>query len=106
MISSWAVYLVAWQSLGRAFPNSAGNDMMLLCATYSIAWVVGFVSVFTPSGMGVREAVFLFLTPADSLASLAFLAVIVRFWLLAIDILLSLLFLPHKFRPQADHHAK
>ncbi|MDJ0749804.1 MAG: lysylphosphatidylglycerol synthase domain-containing protein [Woeseiaceae bacterium] len=106
MASSWAIYLLAWESLGRAFPSAAGNDMLLLCATYSIAWAVGFVSFFTPSGLGVREAVFLFLTPAESLATLAFLAVIVRFWLLLNDILLSLIFLPFKLRPQTNHNAQ
>ena len=100
MCSSWTFYFLAWQALGRAFPDATGQDMLLLCATYTIAWVIGFLSLVTPSGLGAREAAFLLLSPADNLAGLAVLALLVRFWLLLIDVVLCLLFLPHKLPQQ------
>lgn len=85
----WLLYLLAWQAIGRGFPELAGQDMLLLCATYSLAWVVGFVSMVTPAGLGVREAAFVLLSrPLFPDADLAFLAAYLRIWLLAIDGLL------------------
>lgn len=85
----WLLYLLAWQAIGRSFGGLAGQDMLLLCAAYSLAWVVGFVSMVTPAGLGVREAAFVILaSPLFPQADLAFLAAYLRIWLLAIDGLL------------------
>lgn len=97
LVLSWGCYLFAWQTLAKLFPLLADENMILLCATYSIAWVVGFLSMVTPAGLGVREAVFVFLattltTPAD----MALLSLFVRVWLLVIDFLLFVFVLPLK----------
>ena len=105
MSSSWLSYVLAWQALGKAFPAATDENMLLLCAAYTIAWIIGFLSLVTPSGIGVREAAFLVLAPSDGLASLAVLAIIVRFWLLLTDTALSLLFFPYQLRTEADRHA-
>ncbi len=91
---SWLLYLVAWEVFGRVVPGLADTPMPLACAAYAVAWVVGFVSMVTPAGLGVREMVFLSLSaPLAPAASLAALAVIVRVWLLLVDLLLFLPFL-------------
>jgi hypothetical protein len=87
----WFVYIIAWQVLPLAWPFFAELDMLRLCAMYSLAWFFGFISLLTPSGLGIREAAFLLMASGSALTSLALLAVIVRVWLLFNDIFLSLL---------------
>jgi len=91
--SGWLFYFLAWQFFALAWPIFADTNILILCATYSIAWIIGFISLVTPSGLGVREAMFLLLSPSGHASSLALLAILVRFWLLINDILLFILFL-------------
>jgi glycosyltransferase 2 family protein len=95
LVLGWLCYLLAWQTFTRIFPLFGDVNMLLLCATYSIAWVVGFLSMVTPAGLGVREAAFVFIAaPLTTPANIALLALFVRVWLLVIDLLLFLLVLP------------
>jgi hypothetical protein len=91
-LSHWLFYLLAWLCLGLAFPGLGIKEVVLTCAIYTLSWVVGFVSMITPSGLGVREATFAVLArplvDAGNLASPAALAVYVRIWLLVIDLIL------------------
>ena len=67
---------------------------MVLCALYVIAWMAGYFSLVTPSGLGVRELVFVFLAhrfPPDAVAGLAIFG---RAMLLVADILLGAIFGP------------
>ena len=87
-----AVYLLAWNLLSRAYPMFEGVDMTSLAMMYSIAAIVGIASVVTPAGLGVREVSFVVLgSVVAGKGELAFLAVFVRLWLLAAELLLSLL---------------
>jgi hypothetical protein len=89
-VLSWIIYLAAWVALGNAIPGMVGGiDSLVHCAHYTLSWIVGFVSLVTPSGLGVRESVFIFLNQDREAAStLAFLAIVLRFWLMAADLLL------------------
>lgn len=89
----WVFYFLAWQALPLGWPVFADLDMLKLCAMYTLAWFIGFISLFTPSGLGIREAAFLLLAPGESAAILALLAVIVRGWLLFTDVFLSIMFM-------------
>lgn len=92
-LSQWFFYLLAWHLLGKALPGLENAPMLLLCALYFIAWAIGFLSLVTPSGIGVREAVFVFMSfsLADP-ATLSYLAVFARIWLLLTDIILFAVF--------------
>src|SRR5690606_32561172 len=82
-------HLGAWAAFGAAYPGLDASQGLRLVAYYSLAWVVGFAAVFTPSGLGVREVVFLGLAsefPADVLAMTAVLG---RVWLLFNDFVLG-----------------
>lgn len=93
VLSHWIFYLLAWQLLPRIMPQLEGATMTLLCVAYSLAWAVGFVSMITPAGLGVREAAFvLFSAVLATPANLALLAVFVRVWLLFVDMILFLAF--------------
>ncbi len=88
---SWVIYLLAWQTFSCIFPSLVVENMFVLCATYSLAWVVGFLSMVTPAGLGIREAVFLFLSGnMINETNMAFLALFARVWLLALDLLIFL----------------
>ncbi len=86
---SWAWYVAAWLTLGRAFLVLADADLAALCALYTAAWMIGFVSALTPAGLGVREAAFLFLAQGEATSGVAaFIAIFVRVWLMVADLLL------------------
>lgn len=88
---SWVFYLAAWRSLVAAFP-SIDAGFAELCALYTLSWVIGFVTLLTPGGLGVREAVFVYLSGGmAATGSLALFSVVMRFWLLTVDLLLGML---------------
>jgi glycosyltransferase 2 family protein len=58
------LYIVAWALYGTAFWLTAhslfavpASDLLHYVGVFAIAWTVGFVVVFAPGGIGVREAV-------------------------------------------------
>ena len=63
----WTLALIAAQagtwlliglSLWVLFPVAGGLDFLLLAVSgFAVSWVVGYVSLFAPSGLGVRELV-------------------------------------------------
>jgi glycosyltransferase 2 family protein len=57
-------YLCAWPLVGlgfwltaRALVTVPAHDLPVYVGAYAIAWLVGFVAVYAPGGLGVREAV-------------------------------------------------
>lgn len=57
----WAVYGVGFYLLVQAVYPLPIGAMPSLIGIFSIAWVVGFLSFITPSGLGVREGVLSYL---------------------------------------------
>lgn len=91
-VGSWLIYLLAWSGYGLAWPGLTATDGVWLCAIYTLAWFVGYISLISPSGIGVRELVFVLLAhgfPPDAIAGLAVLG---RAMLLMIDVMLALSF--------------
>lgn len=92
-VFAWLLYLSVWWVLPLVFPGLAGVNVWLLCAAYSAAWVVGYVAMITPGGLGIREAGFIAMSAKlASVASLTFLAVFVRLWQILIEFSLFLVF--------------
>ena len=91
-LASWLAYLAGWGMLGRVFHAFARADFIALCAYYTLASVIGIMSVVTPAGLGVREAAFVMLAAnsADR-ETVAFFAVFGRVWLMIIEITMLLL---------------
>lgn len=93
--------LVAWLlaggqvwTLAVAMGWETGVDTFLLAtAAYSLAWVAGFIMVFAPAGVGVREAV-LGAVIAPSIGSAAAIAVVLlsRVLLTIADVVLGVVF--------------
>lgn len=95
-VASWLVYLLSWTGYGLAWPGLTAGDGIWLCAIYTVAWFAGYISLVSPSGVGVRELVFVLLAhrfPPDAVAAIAVLG---RVMLLLVDILLGAIFIPFK----------
>lgn len=94
--SGWLVYLSAWTGFGLAWPGLSAADGVWLCALYTAAWFVGYISLLSPSGIGVRELVFVALArdfPPDAVAGVVVLG---RVILLSVDMVLGLIFIFYK----------
>lgn len=89
----WCVYLSIWWAIPMIFPGLADINIWLLCAAYSSAWVLGYITMITPSGLGVREAGFVALSAKlTTLPTLTFLAVFLRLWQISVEFVLFLAF--------------
>jgi hypothetical protein len=98
-------YLLAWHWLDRVFPLLTGQPLIELAASYVVAWAAGVLVFVTPGGLGVREAIFLIVSPPVARDAVAWLAIFARVWHLFADLVAWLLgalvpsLLSHKSRP-------
>ena len=104
----WAMLGLMWQSLA-IWVITAGplglqfTKWWVVAGAYSLAWCAGFLSVWAPGGIGVRELVFVtamrlvvpapvrerFNNPAALVGFLAFLSVLLRLWVTAGELILA-----------------
>lgn len=108
-VAVWLCYLSVWWALPEVFPVLQNVNIWLLCASYSLAWVLGYVAMITPGGLGIREAGFFALAaPLMSLPELTFLAVFVRLWQILVESLMFLVFVfvkPAETAQSSNTHA-
>lgn len=102
LVLGWLVHYLGWWYYGEAYSRLGGDAAVRLCACYMLAWVAGYVSIITPSGLGVRELVFVWLAKDYPGDVVAFMAVLGRVSLLSVDILLGILFAPFLPRTRTD----
>ena len=92
-VLSWCLYISIWWAIPKIFHSLQYVNIWLLCASYCAAWVIGYLTMITPGGLGVREAGFIAMSvKLTTLPNLAFLAVFVRFWQIFIELALFLAF--------------
>jgi uncharacterized membrane protein YbhN (UPF0104 family) len=53
----WLIYGTAFWLTARALFSAPGGQFAVYVGVFAVAWVAGFVAVFAPGGIGVREAV-------------------------------------------------
>ena len=90
---SWLIYLGCWTGYSWAWPGLSPIDAVWLCAFYTLAWFAGYISLITPSGLGVRELVFIALAkdfPPDIITGIAISG---RIILLLVDLIFGLFFI-------------
>ncbi|HQY91485.1 lysylphosphatidylglycerol synthase domain-containing protein [Caldilinea sp.] len=92
LVTVLALAMVDWLIWGAAFaalafgvnqysPAAMASLAPHLIAVYPVAYAIGFLSFFTPSGLGVREgALYLLLAPITGGATITLLAVAMRLW--------------------------
>ena len=80
----WIVYGVAFWGLVRSFGLSP--DIEVVGPAYAAAYVLGYVAIFAPAGIGVRESfIIVFLEPTLGSASVA-IAVLSRVWTTLVEL--------------------
>ena len=90
---SWLIYLGCWTGYSWAWPGLSPIDAVWLCAFYTLAWFAGYISLITPSGLGVRELVFIALAkdfPPDIITGITISG---RIILLLVDLIFGLFFI-------------
>jgi hypothetical protein len=107
---AWNVFGLMWQSLALYLILDGALGLKLdwwwvLAGAYCLAWTAGFLAVWAPGGIGVRELVFVtamnvalpeavqlrFSQPDVLLGFLAFLSVLLRLWATAGELILAAL---------------
>ena len=87
-------YLLLWAFLGIAFflfikslyPVSTSH-ILVVTGTYAVAWSIGFLSIITPSGLGVREGILsLLLISVLPPATATLVALLSRLWTLSAEL--------------------
>lgn len=106
--ASWMLYGIAFAWFARGVsPNATGNALSYI-AVYTGSYLAGYLALFVPGGVGVREAALIIAMPRFQLASAADAAVIAmtsRLWLTVLEILPGLLLLRKRDgvkKPQGD----
>lgn len=99
---SWLLCYSGWYFTGTAYAPLGGAGGVRMCAYYMIAWFVGYVSLLTPSGLGVRELAFAWLAHEFPSDAIVLMAVVGRVSLLLVDLCLGLLFAPFAPRKSAS----
>jgi hypothetical protein len=95
-VASWLLYGIAFSLFAHGVsPRATGNASSYI-AVYTGSYLAGYLALFAPGGVGVREAVLVLAMPRFDLVSAADAAVIAitsRLWLTMLEILPGLLLL-------------
>jgi len=108
LLASWAIVGLLWQSLAiwvlvhdpLGLPR---EKWWVVAGSYCLAWCAGFIAVWAPGGLGVREFVFVtamtFALPpriqqqfgdeAVLYGFLAFMGIVLRLWTIAGELILT-----------------
>jgi uncharacterized membrane protein YbhN (UPF0104 family) len=109
MLLAWVLVGLVWQSLAVWLITHDVLQLRLVkwwvvAGAYSLAWCAGFLAIWAPGGIGVREVVFMTTMlvvldpavkarfaeqPAELTAFLAFLSVLLRLWATAGELILA-----------------
>lgn len=88
----WVVFGLATAMIYHSFPSAPAVPWVWLAGVNIAAWLIGYVSIVTPMGLGVREVAFVTLsanTIVNTLASLV--SVITRLWFVLSELVFLLL---------------
>ena len=93
-VVNWLLWGAAFAALvfaiGEYPPGQIGQLVLHLVATYPIAYAIGFLSVITPSGLGVREGtLYVLLAPLLGGANATLAGLIMRLWITLGELVLA-----------------
>lgn len=98
-VVAWLMYGVAFQLFAAGVIGGvAAGAAPAYIAVYSGSYVIGYLVLFTPGGLGVREATMAGMLVAFGLVTMPqawLLAFASRLWLLAVEVLPGIIFLAH-----------
>lgn len=82
---NWAMYAFAFWMLSVSL--DLGGALVPVASAFAAAYVIGYLMVFAPAGIGPREAALLaLLTPHFGVASSGMIAVIARLWTTGVEL--------------------
>lgn len=82
---NWLMYVCAFWVLARAL--GLGGDFVPVASAFAAAYVLGYLMVFAPAGLGPREGfLILFLTPHLGATSSGVIAVVARLWMTLVEL--------------------
>jgi uncharacterized membrane protein/uncharacterized membrane protein YbhN (UPF0104 family) len=85
---AWVVIGASFAALVQALTPVSWSQVPVLIAVFAASYVIGFLSLITPSGLGVREGVMvLLLAPAFSTGVAAVVAIVSRLWMVAAEVI-------------------
>jgi hypothetical protein len=108
LLTGWAIVGLLWQSLALWVLTHGPLDLPIqkwwvVAGSYCLAWCAGFIAVWAPGGLGVREFIFVtamtfalppqaqreFSDPAVLYGFLAFIGIVLRLWTIAGEVILT-----------------
>jgi hypothetical protein len=100
---AWVLYGAAFQAFTAGVIGHAVGSTLDYAAVYASSYVLGYLALAIPGGIGAREAALTTLLRTLQLANVgqaAVVAVTSRLWLTVLEIVPALLFLAHGARPR------
>jgi len=94
--TAWLLFGLAFRELAGALLGATTGDAAAYVAVFTLSYLLGFVALFAPGGIGVRELSMAALLVSASLATApeaALLVVASRLWLTILEVLPGALFL-------------
>jgi hypothetical protein len=88
-VVAWILYGLAFAAFARGILGETHGSLTGYIAVYALSYLVGYLVLLAPAGVGVREASMIALLPAARLADpgqAAILAVTSRLWLTVLEI--------------------
>lgn len=83
--ANWVVYSFAFWILAASFGHR--GDVLPVSSAFAAAYVMGYLAIFAPAGVGVREASLVaFLMPYMGAAPSGVLAVVARIWTTVVEL--------------------
>lgn len=91
-------YALVWLLMGSGFTLLVKSvfpgdySYLYLSTVFTVSWIIGFISLLSPSGIGVRESIMiLLLSEIMPITEASIIAIISRIWFTGIELLLSCL---------------
>jgi hypothetical protein len=98
---AWLAYGLAFQLFVRGVVGHADGPWSAYLATWTLSYLVGYLTLFAPGGIGAREIVLTSALQTLNLASPAEAALITvcsRLWLTVLEVVPGVLFLPRRLK--------
>jgi glycosyltransferase 2 family protein len=101
-LAAWFLYGAAFLCLNRGLVDPAAHSITQHTAAFTTSYVIGYMMIVAPAGIGFREASLQQILLAAGMATAAqatALTLISRIWLLIIQLLPALIFLAYRRPP-------
>jgi hypothetical protein len=93
-VAAWSLSGMGFYFMSKAVYPITWKAIIAFSSAYPAAWLIGFISLISPSGLGVREGILvLFLSPLVSAPTAITLSFLARIWTTAFEGICFLVFL-------------